>query len=441
MLRKSWIAAAAALGATAVGFSADAWAQTNNPAAYSCTGTQAYQNQSDLCAKNRASNANTLPKIVSNATRNMVGIITGRLESHRLAWKSGPITAMRDDERAVAERASTGSAFDKEFETAGIASLDAGRKPEDVRALDLSKDLGYGAKSALSAPNQGLPGLGNAPFVEFGTGRGASGHRDAKFGIWLGGQWSFIDDDNASTRSDGYVATGMIGADYRFSENFVAGLAFGYERTDIDTDFNRGDLEGDGFTVAPYIVLNLGRIFSVDATGGYTWLDYDVSRTTLTAGTSAFSGTKSTGSIDAYRWFGAANFNADVNLRNWLLGGSIGGLFATEHHDGFTESSGTQRAAINSDLGRFTVSAKAGYAFRYVTPYVKGAYEYDFHRDEVSTAGGDPQAANDTDRFVVGAGLDVHIGSHFSAGVEGTTLLSDEDFSNYTVRAQLRLHF
>lgn len=450
MFRYSWIVGAVVGAAVAV-FGGDAFAQL--PAGYSCTGASAYNNTNlDVCSKTRASNSNTLPKIMTNATRNTVAIISGRLDSHRLAWRNAPTTAMRNDEErtAFAERSPTTSAFDGDFEKSGATSLNAGSKLFDPRARgqdfsrDLSKDLGYGAKPLGQTGNQGIAGLGNAPFVELGTGRGAANAGGGKFGVWLGGQWSFIDDDNASTGGDGYTASGMMGVDYRINDYVVAGFAFGYERTDLDTDFNRGDITGEGFTVAPYFVFNLGRIFSIDATGGYTWLDYDVSRSTLTtgnAGSSNFSSNKSTGSIDAHRWFGAANLNADVNLRNWLLGATIGGLFATESHDGFTESAGTRRAAVSSDLGRASITAKMGYAFKYVTPYVKGSYEYDFTRDEVKVQGGDVQAANDTDRFVVGGGFDVRVGGMFAAGVEGTTHLSDEDFNNYTVRVKLQLNF
>ncbi|MDZ7737050.1 MAG: autotransporter outer membrane beta-barrel domain-containing protein [Gammaproteobacteria bacterium] len=86
-------------------------------------------------------------------------------------------------------------------------------------------------------------------------------------------------------------------------EAALFGIAIGYEHTDIDTGFNRGNVESDGFTIAPYAGFLLDDLLSVDATLGYTRIDVDQFRTDPASGARITSGTISD------RWFASANMN------------------------------------------------------------------------------------------------------------------------------------
>lgn len=431
---RNWLLAAV-VAVALVGWTAESSAQS-----YTCSGTSAYINADGQCSKERASNANTLPKIVDTASRQIVGIIGSRLDSFRASSAPGATASLtRPKTNGKAE-------YDiKDLEETTLAQQDArllgvGSNWKLDRNGRETKDIDPNAKAANNSfVEQAQTTAGKAPILEFGSGRGA-GADGKRFGFWVSGQWTSFEDDNASTAADGNLWAAMMGADYRITNWLVAGIAGGYESTDLDTAFNRGNIDGSGYTVAPYLVFNLGKIFSLDVTGGYTWLEYDVSRSTLDTN-SNFTGTKSNGSFDGERWFGASNLNADWAINRWRLGASAGVLFASEKHDAFTETNGTRRDAIHADLGRASINGKLGYAFPYVTPWVKGGYEYDFTRDDVSVGRGDTAAANDDSRFVVGVGLDVHLGSIVTGRLEGTTVLGDDDVNTYTVRAGLSVNF
>ncbi len=355
-------------------------------AAYSCSGSQ--QSYNNNCAQEQSSNAYTSPQLVGAASRQLAGLISARIESFRAS---------------------------------------------------------AGGLKTLALNEQGK--LGKGPALELGTGRGA-GKGGNKLGVWVDSSWSDYKDKNASTKADGNIITGAFGLDYQADPNVVVGLAAGYENIDINTTFNRGSLKADGYTVAPYAVFNLNNMFSVDVSGGYTWLKYDVDRTTITDGATTFSGTKSTGSFDANRLFGSFNVNADYATDSWLLNGTVGTLYSSETQDAYTESNGTSREGGSYDVGRAIAGGKIGYDLGGVSPdlggivpYLKGSYEYDYSRQNITVQSSETKAANDDDRFIVGAGLSVAPINGISGGLEFTSVQGATSVTNYTVNGTLRLDF
>jgi uncharacterized protein with beta-barrel porin domain len=144
----------------------------------------------------------------------------------------------------------------------------------------------------------------------------AAGGGDGRLGVWVSGGWSQIEDDLTSTAYDGNLYNGLVGADYQFNDRFLGGLALGYESANIDTTFNAGSIESDGFTIAPYAGYVLNRYLTVDVSGGYSFIDYDMDRTT--------GGTRVTGSTDSNRWFLGGNLNAYYAVNRVTLGGRVG---------------------------------------------------------------------------------------------------------------------
>ena len=348
-------------------------------AAYSCSGSQ--QSYNNNCAQEQSSNAYTSPQLVGVASRQLAGLISARIESFRAS---------------------------------------------------------AGGLKTLALNEQGK--LGKGPAIELGTGRGA-GSGGNKLGVWADASWSDYKDKNASTKADGNIITGAFGIDYQADPNVVIGLAAGYENTDINTTFNRGNLKADGYTLAPYAVFKLDDMFSVDVNGGYTWLKYDVDRTTVSSTVGGFTGTKSTGSFDANRLFGSLNVNADYATDGWLLSGTLGTLYASESQDAYTESAGTVRQGASYDVGRAIVGGKVGYDIDGIVPYVKGSYEYDYSRENITVQTGDTKAANDDDRFVLGAGLSIAPVNGVSGGLEFTSVQGATSVTNYTVNGTLRVDF
>lgn len=101
-----------------------------------------------------------------------------------------------------------------------------------------------------------------------------------KLGIFANGTLS-IGDKDATSREAGFDFDSLgvtAGIDYRFTQNFILGLAFGYMSTDVDLDMSGGGLDTTGYSVSLYGTYYIGN-FYLDGVGGVGWNDYDLDRT------------------------------------------------------------------------------------------------------------------------------------------------------------------
>ncbi len=69
----------------------------------------------------------------------------------------------------------------------------------------------------------------------------------------------------------------MVGADYRFTDQLIFGLAVNYQKTDADIDHNAGDTDVDGYGVSLYGTFYYGQ-FYINGIGTIGWSDYDTTR-------------------------------------------------------------------------------------------------------------------------------------------------------------------
>lgn len=254
----------------------------------------------------------------------------------------------------------------------------------------------------------------------------AAGNGSQKLGVWVNMTGSRFDYDKANSKFDGNLISGMVGADYRLTDKFIAGVGLGYERTDIDTDFNTGTEEAEGFTVAPYAVYLIDNVFSVNASFGYSQLEYDLTRTEQNDRNIVMGNTESD------RWFGSLNANGNWAMDNWMLGASLGTMYVEEDKDGFTEtgSGALTVGSVKTEIGRASVGANVGYEVsKGVTPYVKTKYSYDYE-----DGGSDDQNTIDA-----GLGLRVNKGN-ISAGIEASGTQKG-DYQSLNLSANLRVTF
>ena len=91
----------------------------------------------------------------------------------------------------------------------------------------------------------------------------AAGDTSIPFGLWTSYSHSFFENDFAFTAFEGDRDNILIGVDISPWEKTVFGVALGYEFIDLDTEFNRGEAESTGFTIAPYFGALLSDVISV----------------------------------------------------------------------------------------------------------------------------------------------------------------------------------
>lgn len=312
--------------------------------------------------------------------------------------------------------------------------------------------IGNRVSNALSGHGSGFNVAENGFSASSGV---AAGGMENRMGVWVSGSYSDVSDDNTATAFDGTVYTGFAGVDYKVTNRALVGVSVGYESSDIDTQYNQseitgadGNLEGEGYTVAPYIGVELGQNASASLTAGYTDLQYDTLRY------DPVSSNDIRGSTDAERWFVSGALNGAHKIAsNWNLRGRLSAFYADEEKDAFTETESNgntiSQGALDNAFGQASLEARLGYAFRMAEPYVLAAADYDFEKDEApvgigtSAAPGQQKASlDDSDvgaRF--GGGLNFQLGSNVTGGIEAYTVEFREDYEELTVSGGLRLNF
>ena len=222
------------------------------------------------------------------------------------------------------------------------------------------------------------------------------------------------------------------GVDYRFTSKIIGGVAVSFEKTDLDTTFNLGTFEIDGVGVMPYVAFILNNNISLDASVGYTDLDFDTTRTS--------GGAISTASYDGDRTTAGANLNFSKNVKKLSLSGSVGFLYIKEEHDGFTESNGTVVAASDVSIGQGRASARVGYNLGKVQPFVAVRYEHEFWAPSDSIING-TLVETDTDGLVISGGLNFALSDAVSGGLTVSSHQARDDLDLYSISGRIRVAF
>jgi len=326
------------------------------------------------------------------------------------------------------------------FSTSEVASeRQAGAEVTQVQALgNFANNVGViipvRIGSALGGPRD-VAQLGVKPIARgmMLEGSAAGDGFDYPFGLWASYQRSDFQDDFVSTQFDAKSNTVFVGADFSPWDNFLAGVAFGYESVETDTTFNFGQQDSSSYSLIPYfgVLLNdhVDAPFdlTLDMALGYSAVEIDQFRVT--------SGTRVASSTNSKRWFVTSNVAAAQTYGNWYLGGRLGFLYAKDNLDGFTETDGTANAGQETILGRVSLGADAAYLWGALEPFASATYQYDFNRDLVTATHPD-----DADDVSIGTGVRWY-GDSLSATFEYNTILGREDFDSSSYQFSIRGDF
>ena len=237
----------------------------------------------------------------------------------------------------------------------------------------------------------------------------------------------------------GNARLGFAGIEKKLKNGLLVGLSLGYEDTDLDTGFNRGNLDADGYIISPYLSYFFKKMFSLDASLGYARVEYGQDR--LEFQTSEKFTAKG---MDANRYFVSLNLNASKKIKKVTVGGTVGTLYSLEDRDSFVES-GT--AGIINTVGmQFTRTGQARFGLNAsvnlgkLYPYAKVTGVYDFTKTNIT--GGSTQVSPSQDDF----GADFTVGvnlraKNFTGTIEGYTSQFRDDWSEYGGTVRLRVAF
>jgi hypothetical protein len=266
----------------------------------------------------------------------------------------------------------------------------------------------------------------------FSTRGMAAGGHTAEYGVWGSVAYNRLENDFVSTRFDSDRYDAVLGVDMNLSDTVIAGIALGLERTDTDTDFNRGNQVSDGITVTPYVAATFTDALSVNAAFGYTSLDIDQDRTDPTTSTRIQS------SLEADRWFvvGFANYTRTFDNINVLGRGGIS--FVRQSDDAFTESDGTERGGRTNKIGRFHLGGEVAYAAGAWEPFASALFNYSYTETNLVLAGGTAQPGDDKSDVLFGLGVRYYGANGMSGTLEYNTLLGADDIDSHSLNLIFR---
>jgi outer membrane autotransporter protein len=212
-------------------------------------------------------------------------------------------------------------------------------------------------------------------------------HAQNRTGLWMTGydQWSEQQGKQGFAGFDYRVFGGNLGLDHWFGDNLIAGLSFGYSRTDVDFDRNDDD---------SYIISYTGSLY-----GSY-FLKNAYFEGTLSYGRSAFNNHRrlTIGSMqrraysehdgDLYSAYVGTGYNYSID--NWLIRPFASLRYIHLNEEGFTEKGAESlnleveprtTDSLESELGiRAARVFKTGYGN--LIPEVSVALGYDFDIDD-----------------------------------------------------------
>lgn len=201
----------------------------------------------------------------------------------------------------------------------------------------------------------------------------SAGDQPGAWGAWGNLNYTRLENSLSSSRYEGDLYSLIAGADYRLSDTILVGITLNYEDNRVDTDFNDGRADSDGFTLTPYLgyLLSKGEDSSLALSlmAGYGDLSHDTRRDQGSLPVS--------GDYDATRWLVELDLNWYRLVDRWNLHAFGGYLWAEQKSDAFTESDGVTWVERTYRLGEFKLGGQASYRLNdSFEPYARVAYYY-----------------------------------------------------------------
>lgn len=261
---------------------------------------------------------------------------------------------------------------------------------------------------------------------------------------WANASLSWLKDDFAASRYDGRVYAPLLGVD-RVQNGVVVGVSFGYERIDLDTDFNNGSLIGDGLSITPYVGVLLNDDVTLDAGLGYTRLNYDRAERVRV------------GAAAIRRDFDADRFTAFTNLTGYAPASwtgdsvsvaAVGGLsWTVEKQKASVDSAGQRIDSGTNKVGRVTAGLRvngnptlAADGTAGFEPIASLTYQYDFHLSD-DTQTGERIRPRERSDLLASAGFGFGLTPGARMTVEYSRLFARSEFDSQTVLVSARMEF
>lgn len=263
----------------------------------------------------------------------------------------------------------------------------------------------------------------------------STGDGPIKYALWAAMGGTHLSSTVTGASFEGSVVNQTVGFDMMLSDRLVAGVSLFHEGTSLQTHFNGGGVDANGWSVVPYVGFDFGQGTTIDGLVGLTRMETDTERAGATA----------TGHFESIRTMAAANIHHGIPVGNWLFRGDAGLSFAYSESDSYAEkgAAAQQQQGSTSHLVQGRLGGRVSYLLGRVEPYVAAAYAYDFVHDYVGDdgAGGGVRGSDDADELQTYLGLDWAPTATESVGVEINRTFFRDRTESMGVLMNARLRF
>ena len=290
-----------------------------------------------------------------------------------------------------------------------------------------------------------------------------------RLGIFLNGHGSFGSRDSSEREPgfdfhDGGVT---LGADYRFTDSFIGGLAFTFVAGHSAFNAGFGETDTRSYGLTGYVTYMAGR-FYIDGSGGFAWNTYDTNRNIRYAAAAGATGTAvglvvdrtAKGDTDGKQYSFNVGTGYDFGFGAFTLTPTLRGEMVYVEVDAYREHGaqgldlyvssqdvlsiqmalgGRAAYAISTGFGVFVpqVMAEWRHEFADNSRNIRAKYANDFTNTFLSVPTDDP----DRDYFALGAGLSVLFGRGVGAFFNFETALGLKRVTNHQFTAGFRMEF
>ena len=273
-----------------------------------------------------------------------------------------------------------------------------------------------------------------------------------QLGVFVNALGSFGNQD-ATARDPGFdfhTIGATVGADYRFTDRFILGLAGSYLRTKLDLDASAGDTRANGYSLSAYTNYYILEKLYVDGIATFGWNFYDTERHDTAGNGTAKANT------DGPQVSVSVGSGYDFNVRPLKLTPTVRANYIHVHIDGYHETgAGSSNARISSQtVESFTtnVGGQAIYAiglsWGVLSPFVRAEWVHEFMGDSRTVTASVGSAvvpvqtdSPDRDYLNLGVGASAAFKGGVSAFLDYDVVLGRTNFTNHSFTGGVRIEF
>lgn len=384
-------------------------------------------------------NANAL--LGSGPTTFSLGLTADRLK--------GALNEIAHDETAAQGTNSTqNTEIQSENLTGRLASLRGGAKGISIAALRLRDSSGQ----LLAADENWLNS-------RLAAGEGGGDEPLSRLGLFVTGDYSFGGDDG-SREEAGYDFNGYgitAGADYKLSENLIAGAAFGYTNTNNDYDNNGGELNQDSYSLSLYASVYSGPLY-FDGVVSYAFSNIDTDRVIAYGGAVRPVNRIARSGTDGDEFSISGGMGYEFSKGAWSFSPFARAAYSDTDIDSYKETGalGLNLAVGDQNIKSFetTLGGDVSYShstnFGVVIPTLRLEWAHEFDNDSRRIGAqyvNDPRNnrffvrtdSPDRNFYILGGGLSAILAGGKTVFAEAESVIGKKDYERYVFRIGGRL--